>query len=61
MKTATRHNAMAALLTMLLALVQAHAAETAVTPASPESPDLVMGLDERLRTRCAKLGPESLN
>jgi len=52
---------MAALLTMLLALVQAHAAETAVTPASPESPDLVMGLDERLRMRCAKLGPESLN
>lgn len=61
MKTATRHNAVAALLTMLLALVQAHAAETAVTPVSLESPDLVMGLDERLRNRCAKLGPESLN
>ena len=54
---------MAALLTMLLMLVhvQAHAAETAVTPASPVSPDPVMGLDERLRTRCEKLGPESPN
>lgn len=61
MKTATRHNAMAALLTMLLAPVQANAAETAVTPASLESPDLVMGLDERLRSRCEKMGPESLH
>ena len=61
MKTATRHNAVAALLTMLLALAQAQAAETAATPVSPIWPDQVMGLDERLRTQCAKLGPESLN
>jgi hypothetical protein len=61
MKTATRHNAAAALLAMLLALAQAQAAETAVTPASPESPEIVVGLDERLRSRCAKVGPESMN
>jgi hypothetical protein len=62
MKTATRHNnAVAALVTMLLMMMQAHAAETAVTPVSLVSPDMVMGLDERLTTRCAKLGPESLS
>ncbi len=57
MKKLTRYGTVATLLTMLLALVQAHAAETAITPASP---DLVMGLDEHLRTQCANLGPESL-
>jgi hypothetical protein len=46
---------------MLLALVQVHATETAFTPGSLESPDLVMGLDERLRSRCEKMGPESLH
>ena len=61
MKTANRYNAVAALLTTLLALGQAQAAETAVAPAAVESPDPVMGLDERLRARCEKMGPESLH
>jgi hypothetical protein len=61
MKTAIRYNAVAALLTTLLALGQAQAAETAVAPAAVESPDPVMGLDERLRARCEKMGPESLH
>jgi hypothetical protein len=61
MKTAIRYNAVAALLTTLLALGQAQAAETAVAPAAVESPDPVMGLDERLRAGCEKMGPESLH
>jgi hypothetical protein len=61
MKTATRHNAVAALLSMLLVLVQAHAAEMAEAPGSLVAPEPAMGLDERLRARCANLGPESVN